>query len=52
MIYSPFATAANMKGYVDVRDTKAHPMGVSFSDWQLLAHPFFFQSRKPDIAGE
>ena len=52
MIYSPFATAANMKGCVDVRGTKAHAMGVSFSDCQLLAHPFFFQSRKPDFAGE
>lgn len=40
MIYSPFATAANMKGYVDMRDTKAPPMRVSFSDCQLLAHPF------------
>lgn len=32
MIYSPFATAANMKGYVDMRDTKAPPVHVSFSD--------------------
>ena len=52
MIYSPFATATNVKVYVDMRDTKAHPVGVLFSDCQLLAHPFFFQSRKPDMAGE